>query len=137
MIVDTSALLAFFNTAEPQHTAVVETLTADTGDDLVVSPYVIAELDYLLATRVGTRAEVAALNELASGAWELGAFSSTDVAAAAAVVANYADQQIGLTDASLVVLAHRYGTPVIATLDHRHFNALRTLDGHPFQVLPL
>lgn len=37
----------------------------------VVSPYVTAELDYLVATRRGTAAELAVLGELAGGAYEL------------------------------------------------------------------
>jgi uncharacterized protein len=40
---------------------------------LVVSPYVMAELDYLVAKRIGVDAELAILSELSSGAWELAA----------------------------------------------------------------
>lgn len=42
MIVDTSALLAFFDTDEPDHEAVTDTICS-TGELLVVSPYVVAE----------------------------------------------------------------------------------------------
>jgi hypothetical protein len=35
-----------------------------------------------------------------------------------------------------VVLAERYRTGVIASLDHRHFDVLRSFDGRPFDVLP-
>lgn len=37
----------------------------------VVSPYVLAALDYPLATRRGVEAQLTALSELASGAWDL------------------------------------------------------------------
>ena len=43
---------------------------------------------------------------------------------------------IGLADASIVVLANRYDTDRVLTLDERHFRALRTLDGKPFTLLP-
>jgi hypothetical protein len=45
---------------------------------------------------------------------------------------------IGLTDASLVVLAERLGTTDIATLDERHFRTLRPLAGgvDAFRLLP-
>ena len=70
MIVDTSALLAYFNAREPDHEAVSGVI--DINDELlVVSPYVLAELDYLIAKRVGVDAELAVLRELSSGAWEL------------------------------------------------------------------
>ena len=64
------------------------------------------------------------------------AFLGDDVAAAASVVADYADLGIGLADASLVVLAGRFETNRILTLDERHFRALRTPAGEPFTVLP-
>ena len=91
----------------------------------MVSPYVVAETDYLIATRHGTDAELAALAELAGGAWELPAFEAADLAAARELIERYADQSIGVADASFVVLAARYRTKTIVTLDRRHFEVVR------------
>ncbi|MGB3894153.1 MAG: PIN domain-containing protein [Mycolicibacter sinensis] len=135
MIVDTSALLAYFDSAEPDHAAVSRAIH-DADEELVVSPYVIAELDYLVATRVGVDAELAALRELSGGAWELAGFAAADVDQAAAVIGKYRDQNIGIADASNVVLAKRYQMRTIATLDRRHFGVLRPLDGGRFTVVP-
>lgn len=135
MIVDTSALLAFFDRSEPDHAA-VSAVIEGAADGLVVSPYVLAELDYLVATRHGVKAELLVLDELAGGAWELAALGRADLREARAVIDQYADQQIGLADASIVVLAARYATPEIATLDRRHFEVLRPLDGDRFRLLP-
>ena len=66
IIADTSGLLVPFNASEPQHQVVSDAVPART-DRLVVSPYVVAELDYLVATRVGIEAELAVLNELTTG----------------------------------------------------------------------
>ena len=52
------------------------------------------------------------------------------------VIERYRDQDIGVTDASLVVLARRYETRRILTLDRRHFEVLRPLNGGRFQVVP-
>jgi predicted nucleic acid-binding protein len=41
-----------------------------------------------------------------------------------------------LTDASVVVLADRYGAKDILTLDERHFRVVRTRDRRPFRLLP-
>lgn len=60
MIVDTSALLAFFDSDEPDHGAVSDVLMGAT-EPLAVSPYVVAELDYLVASRLGVTAELAVL----------------------------------------------------------------------------
>jgi predicted nucleic acid-binding protein len=52
------------------------------------------------------------------------------------VIGRYRDQAIGVTDASLVVLAERYATRTILTLDRRHFDVLRPLQGKRFALLP-
>ena len=136
MIVDTSALLAYFDSAEPDHEAVSGTIDKS-NEPLVVSPYVVAELDYLVATRAGVEAELKVLRELAGGAWELAAFGvPDDLEQVASVIKKYRDQNIGVADASNVVLADRYHTRTIATLDRRHFEVLRPMRGGRFSVVP-
>jgi predicted nucleic acid-binding protein len=135
VIVDTSALLAFFDTDEPDHRAVAAVL-ADAAGPLVVSPFVIAEVDYLVASRLGVAAELAVLGELAGGAWELPAIDAEGLKQAGSVIDRYRDQRIGLADASIAVLAARYRTRTIITLDHRHFDVVRPLTGGRFTVLP-
>lgn len=135
IIADTSGLLASFNDREPQHERVRHCLSEST-EALVVSPYVLAELDYLVGARVGVAAELAVLRELTGPAYELATVGAEDLGNAADIVERYRDSNIGLTDASLVVLADRYRTHRILTLDHRHFHALRALDGKPFDLLP-
>lgn len=135
MIVDTSALLAYFDDRERKHAVCVETIESS-ADELVVSPYVVAELDYLLTTRHGVDAEIASLRELTGGAWTLATFAEPDLEKAIQVIERYHDHEIGVADASNVVLADRYQTRTIATLDHRHFDVLRPLKGGRFAVLP-
>ena len=96
----------------------------------------MAEVDHLLGTRRDVAAELAALRELSEGAWEFAGYEPTDLQRAADVMERYLDQEIGLADASLVVLSDRYKTDRLLTLDHRHFRVLRTLAGKPFTVLP-
>lgn len=135
MIVDTSALLAYFDTDEPDHAAVAAVIDA-TDEPLVVSPYVVAEVDYLVGNRLGVAAELEVLGELAGGAWDLPGFDAGDVREAMAVIDRYMDQRIGIADASIVVLAARNLTTTIVTLDRRHFDVLRPLRGGRFTVLP-
>ena len=135
MIVDTSALLAYFDRLEPDHAAVAA-IFEGSSEPLVVSPYVIAETDYLVATRHGTNAELDAMAELAGGAWELPAFDAADLVAARELIERHADQSIGVADASIVVLAARYRTTTIVTLDRRHFGVVRPLAGGRFTLLP-
>ncbi len=134
MIVDTSALLAYFDASEPAHRSVTAVIEGASGP-LVVSPYVVAELDYLLLTRHGTAAELAALEELAGGAWDLASFDEARLQAATQIVRAYQDVPIGVTDASLAVLADDYGTDEIVTLDRRHFSILRLAGGRAVRIL--
>ena len=103
---------------------------------MVISPYVLAELDFLLLTRHGTKVEQAVLTELGSGAWELAAMDRDRVRAATTLVTRYADVPVGIADASSIVLAEAYREPAIATLDHRHFGILRFSDGSAPIVVP-
>ena len=134
IILDTSALFAFLRTGDPDNEAVTGVLL--TKEPLIVSPFVIAELDYLVEARAGVRAELQMLADIASGAYELPVLSAADLIACAGVIDKYADQRVGVTDASLVVLAERSQTRRICTLDHRHFGVMRGTDGIPFELLP-
>jgi predicted nucleic acid-binding protein len=135
VIADTSGLLALFNRTEPAHER-VSAIATELQEPLVVSPYVVAELDYLVATREGVEVELSVLSELAGGAYDLPALDADDVQRAIGVIARYRDQSMGIADASLVVLADRYGTREILTLDVRHFGVVRPLSGGRFKIVP-
>lgn len=135
ILLDTSGLLAALNPDQPQHQEARSAL-ADEAAPLVLSPFVLAELDYLITTRGTVEAELAFLGEVAAGAYEIATFDGDDVRAAAAVITQYYDLGIGIADASLVVLAGRYGTERILTLDERHFRVLQSPYGKPFTLVP-
>lgn len=135
ILLDTSGLLAAIDSSQKMH-GPCATALAKARPPLLLSPFVLAELDYLLATRVGLEAEVALLEEVARGAYRLEAFAASDIASARKVIEKYPDLELGLADASIVVLAARHRTRDVLTLDKRHFKALRTLDRKPFSILP-
>lgn len=136
VIADTSALIAFFNETDAHHAAVRAGI-AQTGH-LVVSPCVLTEFDYLVATRQGPGPAAAALEyiagRVAAGRWEVPGIAPM-LLAAHAVLGDY--PQIGLADAMNVVLAREFRTDVIATLDRRHFRMIRPMTRHgTFRLLP-
>ena len=135
IVVDTSVLLAYFHARDPAHDRVAE-LFDDASLTYVVSPMVVAELDYLVTTRLGVAAELQMLRELTSGAYEMPSLSLLDLLDCQAIIERHAPLPIGVTDASLVVLADRYETVDIATFDRRHFSVLRRSDGAAFRLLP-
>lgn len=135
LLVDTSGLYAALNPAQHAHAACAASLRAHPGV-AVLSPFVLAELDYLVLTEGGVERELALLDEVAGGAYELAAMSRADVGEAEQVIARHRDLGLGVADASLVVLADRYDTHEILTLDHRHFRVVSAPDGRPFRLLP-
>lgn len=136
ILLDTSGLLPVLDRSEPRHAACAGIVQA-AGVPLLLSPFVLAELDYLLGSRVGAQAQIALLDEVVRGAYRLEPFGPADVVLARKVMARYATLALGLADASIVVLADRYGAKDILTLDERHFRVVRTSDRRPFRLLPV
>lgn len=136
IILDTSGLLAAIDAGEVAHQEAVAAIQASEGAR-ILSPFVLAELDYLLTKRMSARVARRLLDDVGKGAYQLEPFDATDVARAVEILTEYGDLDVGLTDASLVVLAERHGTLDILTLDERHFRALRTASGRSFRILPV
>jgi uncharacterized protein len=138
IIVDTSAILAIFDESYAEHPAVARALT-NAEDLLVVSPMVVAEVDYMLASRLGAKAARRFASDIASEAYDLAEWTSSDHAAALAVIVGQGDDKdyLGIADASNMILADRHRTITILTLDQRHFRRLRPLWGAShFTLLP-
>ncbi len=135
IIADTSGLLAAMDADEVHHAA-CRSIVEQEPNPLLLSPLVLAELDYLVARKLGVDAELMMLEDVAAGAYRLASMEASDVAEARQIVDRYRDLGIGLTDASIAVLASKYGTAEILTLDERHFRAMRFGRGRTFRLLP-
>jgi uncharacterized protein len=134
ILVDTSGLIAAYDRDDRYHLDTVGVLSRPQLK--VLSPFVLAELDYLLSERAGHQTSIRMLEDVERGAFELAQFGATDVSAAVRVIRQYAGLRIGLADASLVVLAERYECHTLLTLDQRHFRTVVARDGAPFRLLP-
>ena len=135
IVLDTSGLLAAIDSSQRLHSAAAAALRSTDGP-LLLSPFVLAELDYLISTRVSLKAATALLDQVADGAYRLEPMGPEDVARASEIIGRYHDLELGLADASIVVLAERHGTHDLLTLDERHFRAVAGPGGRPFRVLP-
>ena len=135
MLVDTSGVLAARSPDQRSHDDCARFLTKTEGL-LLLSPFVLAEMDYLVTKLVGIPKELTLLREVERGAYDLAPFELADIKRAREVIERYSDLQIGLTDASIVVLSEKYDVLDLLTLDQRHFRALRGARGRPFRILP-
>jgi uncharacterized protein len=135
IICDTSGLVAAYSATDKRSGQVAEILSAEPGS-LILSPFVLAELDYLLDGRAGVRDELKLLGDVAAGIYSVAEFDRFDVGQAATLVERYSDMRIGLADASVVILAARFGTTRLLTFDEKHFRAIRPLHADAFTILP-
>jgi uncharacterized protein len=135
ILLDTSGLLSALDESQRYHHECA-TMLGELSPPLLLSPFVLAELDYLLMRHIGRRAQAALLEEVVRGAYRLEPFGASDVARAKEVIERYADLDIGLADASIVVLAERHAVREVLTLDQRHFRAMRIERRKRFKILP-
>jgi predicted nucleic acid-binding protein len=135
IVLDTSGLLAAIDSSQRLHARAAAALQAAAAP-LLLSPFVLAELDYLIATRVSSQAAAALLAQVADGAYRLEPMGADDVGRATEIIRRYRDLELGLADASVVVLAERHRCLDVLTLDERHFRAVSGPGGRPFRLFP-
>ncbi|MGQ0466142.1 MAG: type II toxin-antitoxin system VapC family toxin [Sporichthyaceae bacterium] len=135
LICDTSGLLARYDPDEERHERAVAVMAAAAGP-FVVSPLVLAEFDHLVRARHPRAAATTVIADVIGRGYRHPHLDSELLEACLSVDRQYVDLGLGLTDASLVVLAQTYDTTDLLTLDRRHFAAVRPLQGGWFD-LPL
>jgi hypothetical protein len=128
-------LLSQADAEEPHHSEVVELLKAE-RETIVTTELVLAEADYLILGRLGADVELAFIDDVTAATFVVECLTREETRTAREVIERYRDLRLGLADASLVVLAKRYGTRRILTFDERAFRVVAPLEGGAFTVLP-
>jgi predicted nucleic acid-binding protein len=138
LILDTSGYLLSINNQHPLYDK-ARAAIARAQQPPVLSPLVLAEIDYMVLAKVGVDAELATLADLLSGAYEVAELDVDDLRTARNLVERYKDLEVGITDAANAVLADRYDTNEILTTDQRHFRAVTPLgrEHDAFILLPM
>jgi predicted nucleic acid-binding protein len=117
MVLDTSVVLALLNRKDDEHHCVKEIILRE------IPPYVIpagvlAEIAYLLETRLGLHALTAFIHDVQSGVFQL-QHDPADVTRALELATRYQNLRLGLSDGLVIACAERLGGKVMS-LD-RHF----------------
>lgn len=139
VVADTSALYAAFDAGQPSHR---EAVGIAESEFLVISPLVITELDHLLQRDMGFPQTMsvaeALIARMENGQYKLAELCVADLAAAHHIRRQYHGLQLDFADAVGVVLADRYKTDRIFTLDQRDFRAITPLTPglSAFRILP-
>ncbi|MFC4336717.1 type II toxin-antitoxin system VapC family toxin [Salininema proteolyticum] len=140
IVADTSALLAAFSPAESDHHDCLAYLNAH--GQFVYSPMVLTEFDHLVRARSGRfdtalDAHRQLLARVEAGSDLIADIEMADHLAAAGLREKHRDMELDLADALGVVLARKYSTDLIFTLDEGDFRRLRPLDDFThFRIMP-
>ena len=121
LTLDSSALFALLNRADPGHAAVRDALARDHGPHIVPAG-ILAETAYLVETRYGVRVMDSLLADLEAGVFTLDC-GERDIPRIRALADRYADLPLGFADAAVVACAERNGGAVL-TLDRRDFGVV-------------
>ena len=133
IVADTGAMIALFDRSDRHHEA-VRRLYEDDPDAWLLPWAVLPEIDYLVATHLGARAQDLSLADVSSGAFIVEWGRQEDLAAAERLCRRYKTLRLGLVDAIVIATAERLRAEAIATLDLKHFGAV-AMKGKP-RLLP-
>jgi predicted nucleic acid-binding protein len=129
IVADTSAILALIDADDAHHRRVLAVY--EQAPERWVLPWaILPEVDYMLLTHVGAPAQRKFLADLAAGSFAVEWGDDADLSRANDLCQRHKGLRLGLVDATVAAVAERLGAAAIATLDLRHFGALK-LDGAP------
>src|SRR5438067_5696474 len=118
LICDTGAIYALYDADDIHHAAAKAVVEAEAGP-LFLPVILLAEIDYLLTTRLGTDAALDFVRSIEAGAFALIGLSAEDVTRCRELLTQYRDLAIGLADATVVATAERLRIARLLSLDQR------------------
>jgi hypothetical protein len=139
ILVDTGPLVAAVHRQDDRHGECRELVNAHAGQ-LLIRPYVVAEVCWLVSSRLGAAAEANIVEAVAAGEFRQVDVTVSDLDRIAELLHQYHDlhggQGLSVADASIVAAAERLGLHEIATLDATDFTLVRPRHVDHFTLLP-
>lgn len=135
IIADTSGVFAALDRDSRDYAACAAILRDKPGP-FVLSPYVAVELDYMTLEWLGLHQELDFLEDAVSGRYVMADWTADDAAHAVEIVNQYRDMKIGIADASNVVLAYRFRTTTLLSLDGHYRQITPLIGADAFTLLP-
>ncbi len=121
---DTGAIVALIDADDRHHARLLQSYEED--PDAWLLPWaILPEVDYLLARHVDANAALAFLRDVAEGRYAIEWGDPADLIRARQLVERYRALQFGLVDGVVMAIAERVDADAIATLDVRHFGAVK------------
>lgn len=134
LIVDANVLVAVMNRRDTHHARMTALLDAR-DDEFVVTPYVVAEVAYLVQKFAGPDAEIAFMQSICDGLFRQQPLDEQDLARIVELMGQFRDFPLGAADASVIAVAERLKIDQIASMDG-HFRAVQPRGLDFFTLLP-
>ena len=135
VIADSGAVYGLYDRGDAFH-AHLRTAVETVRDRVIIPAPILGEIDYLLRARLGNAALLRFLEDIQEGAFIVESVMLSDLRRCAALIAKYHDLDLGLSDASVIAVAERFGVNQILTANQRDFRTIRSVHGRPFRLLP-
>jgi hypothetical protein len=135
LVLDTGPLLAALDRHDRHHEA-CRRLLRTTREALTIPSPVLTELDYWLSVHAGIEAQLAFVDDVIAGRYEVVDLITDDYPRTRQIMAQYSDARVGFVDAAVLAIVERLNEPKLATLDHRHFCILRPSHVASLRLLP-
>lgn len=136
LILDTGPLYASLDRSDQDHAA-CRKLIEEASEPLVIPSPVLVEVDYWIHERLHVGVLVALLDDIAAGAYRVEDLGVDDYRRVRELADLYADADLGFVDAAVLAVVERLGEVKLATLDERHFRAVRPRHAVALRLLPV
>lgn len=135
LVLDTGPVLALLDADDPAHSRCIALLD-EFDEPLIVVAATLVEVDYWIRKRLQPEVWSTFVEDIVSGAYRLEHLSTEDLARVAELEAAYAHLDLGMVDAAVIATCERLGESKVATLDQRHFRAVRPRHCNHLRILP-
>jgi predicted nucleic acid-binding protein len=135
VVADTGPIYALIDASDSCH-ARVTAWWERAVSDVVLPVTILAEVTYLLQTRIGPIAEEAFVRAIADGEFAIEQIEDDDLPRIADLMHAYRDLPLGFVDASVVAVAERLEAREILTTDRKHFGVVRPRHARALSLLP-
>jgi len=136
LILDTGPLYASLDRSDADH-ASCRALIEQADEPLVIPSPVLVEVDCWIHARLHAGVLVALLEDILAGAYQVEDLEIGDYRRARSLCDQYEDTDLGFVDAAVLAVVERLDESKLATLDARHFRAVRPRHVETLTLLPL
>ena len=135
LVLDTGPILALLDADDPAHLRCAALLDEIHEPIVVVAPTLV-EVDYWIRRRLQPEVWSIFIEDIVAGAYHLEYLVSEDLLRVAELEADYSDLDLGMVDAAVIAICERMDEEKVATLDQRHFRAVRPRHCDYLRLLP-